>query len=406
MQYNFRGIYDPYLSYVVQDVVSYQPTINDPVKYYFCLTVNDSVNPQTPNQSGDTIYWAIVNALSNFPNSVDTFLNHTNIQASDQTDINRFQELTLKSNRTTAEDDELNILTQTLREKLILPQDFNALQESISNLQMFFKTNVEGYINQKQDEFNAKLNRFSYKGIYNPTIQYYEWNTVKYNGSTYLCIKDSIGFDPANTTYWEKMADKGDKGDKGLPGANLVFRGTYNPSTTYNIDDAVEYNGSVYYCTQTVVGEIPQDNGLSWDLFLARGSILISNTTPTSPTDKQVWIDSVANKMKRYDSALGAWIELNAENANKFSGKTLTEVMAQSIKNKVVLTSDSVSATIGIVDFDKSKDTLWVIQNSVNIDELDDYSISADSLTITKVNGLWLSGTELSFRVFKNVAPI
>lgn len=152
MQYNFRGKYNNTTSYVKKDVVSYQPTPNDPIKYYFCLTDNIG---QLPNPNGDTQYWAIINTLSNFPNSVDTFLNRTNIQASDKPKLLRFQELSLKSVLSTSEQNELSTLTQELRNKLILPEDFNLLQQSISNLQMFFKDNVEAYINQKQTEFTS-----------------------------------------------------------------------------------------------------------------------------------------------------------------------------------------------------------------------------------------------------------
>lgn len=155
MQYNFRGSYNSSNNYVKKDVVSYQTTVNDPVRYYFCLTDHTSVSPQTPLVGADSAYWGVINALSNFPNSVDTFLYRTTIQESDKPEINRISELSLKQSLTTAEQDELNTLTTKHRTKYFLAEDANALQESISNLQMFFKTNVEGYISTKQAEFDT-----------------------------------------------------------------------------------------------------------------------------------------------------------------------------------------------------------------------------------------------------------
>lgn len=182
MQYNFRGQYDSTTTYVKKDVVAYRPTENDATKYYFCLTDN---NGQPPIHNTDSSYWAIINALSNFPNSVDTFLNHKNIHASDKPNLARFQELSLKNILTPNEQDELNSLTQLLRDKLITPEDFNALQDSISNLQMFFKTNVEAYIMNLQNEFttfiNRKQNEFTeiIQDVDSRTARYYQiWNAT------------------------------------------------------------------------------------------------------------------------------------------------------------------------------------------------------------------------------------
>lgn len=146
MQFNFKGKYDPTQSYYKKDVVSYQLTPNDTVRFYFCLTDHTSSTPQTPSPSGDTNYWGFINTLSNFPNSVDTFMYRTSVQAQDKPEIDRLNELFLKSNLTSTEADELNTLTVKYRNKYFTAEDANAIQQSITNMQMFFKNNVEGYI--------------------------------------------------------------------------------------------------------------------------------------------------------------------------------------------------------------------------------------------------------------------
>lgn len=147
MQFNFKGKYDPAQSYYKKDVVSYQLTPNDAVRFYFCLTDHTSSTPQTPSPSGDTNFWGFINTLSNFPNTVDTFMYRTSVQAQDKPEIDRLNELFLKSNLTTSEADELNTLTVKYRNKYFTAEDANAIQQSITNMQMFFKNNVEGYIN-------------------------------------------------------------------------------------------------------------------------------------------------------------------------------------------------------------------------------------------------------------------
>lgn len=320
MQYNYRGIYDISTHYEVKDVVSYRPTENDTVKYYFCLTANTG---QLPTHGIDNQYWGIVNALSNFPNAVDTFTNRTPIQASDKPNLARFQELSLKSSLSPSEQDELNTLTQTLRNKLILSDDFNALQDSISNMQMFLNDSVIGYINQKYSEFNAKIEKFDDKGDYNSSTTYMKNNFVRYNYQTYICLNDNIvNVTPSDDGInWRLMAQRGAKGEQGLPGLNLVFRNTYDPLTSYVLGDAVEYGGSIFYAKQPSTGETPTANGISWNIFMPRASVSVSHTPPPSPTDKQVWIDTNTGIFKWYDANSSSWISTNADNANKLGGQ-------------------------------------------------------------------------------------
>jgi len=301
---------------------------------------------------------------SQFPTQVDDFIQHYDISASDVQDVQRYQELKLKENRTVTEDNELANLVSQLRGNLFTPEDFNKLQDAVKATQIHYRDEVDGYVTTKQTEmqdyvdtkktevdtkvdgfntyvdntetdmtsfvntkksevdsyintettqFDNKLNRFSYQGVYDSNTQYYQWNTVKYNGSTYLAIQDSIGKAPTLTTYWAKMADKGDKGDQGLAGMGLTFRGAYNSTTTYNPEDAVEYNGSVYFAVNQVVGETPNVDSPNWDLFLNKGAITVSSTQPSNPTNKQLWVDysNTSNPlMKLYDIDSATWVEI------------------------------------------------------------------------------------------------
>ncbi len=194
---------------------------------------------------------------------------------------------------------------------------------------------------------------------------------------------------PDDGTNWRLMAQRGGQGERGLAGANLVFRGTYNPDTTYDPDDAVEYNGSVYYCTATVVGETPQDDGTSWDLFLARGSILVSDSAPASPTDKQVWIDSTTDMMNWYDSSSSSWIPLNAKDADTVDGKHASD-FATSTEFNEHQANDVVHRT------QAEKDKLAGIESNANNyshpsthpDTMIDVTDTSSNFTATKLDGV------------------
>jgi hypothetical protein len=54
-----------------------------------------------------------------------------------------------------------------------------------------------------------KMASFQYAGLYNSLTAYLKNNQVTYNNETYICILDSTGILPTNTTYWSKIAAKG-----------------------------------------------------------------------------------------------------------------------------------------------------------------------------------------------------
>lgn len=188
MDFNFRGTYDSSKNYVKKDVVSYQPTSNDSIKYYFCLTNHTNASPQAPSPASDTIYWGLMNASSNFPNNVDSFLYRSTIQASDRVDIERINALAVKPNLTETEQNELSSLTQKHRNKLLLADDINAIQQSISNLQMFYKDKVEARLNENILEINTT------KDSVLASIEAKKNNVIEYmDGTTAGAIRNDIG---------------------------------------------------------------------------------------------------------------------------------------------------------------------------------------------------------------------
>lgn len=318
MQQNYRGRYDSTQSYSQYDIVAYQDAITGKTNYYLCLTANNSQSPQPPVSGNDSEYWGIINSLSDFPNSIDSFINHTNITASDQSDISTYEELFLKTNRTPTEDDQLNSLTQKLRSKLILPEDINFLQESIMNLQSFFKDNVEGYISQRQSEFDAKVDKFVDRGKYDPTIQYYEKNIVYYNGYIYIAKADNLNSFPIGNdsdSYWRLLSKPGKQGD---PGVTVTYKGDYDAGITYSQNDSVTYGDVVYYAKKTTTGNPPNDK-IYWQIF---DRVYINSTAPNNT--EIVWLDTNEKIFKTYNSSTSAWEGMNSTSSTQISDGTNT----------------------------------------------------------------------------------
>lgn len=56
------------------------------------------------------------------------------------------------------------------------------------------------------------------KGEYNSTTNYEKLDIVSYNGSSYACLKESVGVLPTDTNYWQLVAEKGEQGIQGIQG--------------------------------------------------------------------------------------------------------------------------------------------------------------------------------------------
>ena len=230
--------------------------------------------------------------LSIFPNEIDSFVRKRDLTYNEITLFNEYRTLKLKPNRTPEENDRLNELTNLLRESSFLPDDLNKLQDCIINLETFFKNQTKDYILQKQQEFNAEIQKFSYKGQYNSNTTYQMWNVVTYNHETYVSKQNNnMGHIPvgdSTDSWWFKAASRG---AQGLPGIGLVFVGEYNNAFEYQSGQAVSYQGDIYYCIQTTVGNLPTDT-TRWRLFLSGVRPVIQDTPPSTLILGMLWIDT------------------------------------------------------------------------------------------------------------------
>ncbi len=232
---------------------------------------------------------------STFPDQVDQFIERYDISPADVPNVKRYQYLKMSESLTSAEETELQNLTVLLQDKLFSPEAFNKLQDCIVNMQIFIKDEVDGYIEDKQDEFDNTIGQFSYVGDYNSNKQYFRNNFVTYNdGQTtevYLALQDVLGKIPTNTTDWRNLSVRGAEGP---PGLGLAFKQSYDSSTVYHLGDLVEYNGSTFYCKQdNTLAITPGSDGNVWGLFVSKGAaITVSHVAPGSPALNQIWLDT------------------------------------------------------------------------------------------------------------------
>lgn len=343
---------------------------------------------------------------STFPNQIDTFIEHVDISPFDIANVQRYQELKLKPNKTSAEIEELNNLTVLLRDKILTPEDFNKLQDAMVNIETFTKDTLTNY--------------YKYMGEYNSTTAYKTFNSVMYNGDIYLALYDVQGILPTDTSKWLKISQKGDKGDKafnwkgtydnntsyvvddvvyyngssyvcirnstghlpidvaywspcalkGTDGVGFKFKGIWNSGYAYNLDDAVSYNNKIYYCIQGNIGQLPTNTDY-WQEFFTQQTEAIQisindvdgyyNATNVEDALKEIWEtkETPAGAQAKADAAAGAvQAELDAHLAEIAIHKTSDVIRTETnTQLKVEVVSSSVSATpdAGRIIFDTSQ---------------------------------------------------
>ena len=221
-----------------------------------------------------------------FPQGVDTFVEMYDLPPSLVPTAKRVQELKMQPSLSSMEQEELVGLVKSLEQYMITPENFNKFQDALVNMQTFMLTEVNDYINDKQDEWTGMITNFALKGEYDSNTQYYFQNMVTYGGSLYICKADAKGKTPTNTAYWEKISEKGEKGDVGV---NTNFKGEYKASTAYVLGDAVVYQGNLYYAKASTTGNLPT-NTTYWVCF---DKHFVQATKPATVQAGTVWIETI-----------------------------------------------------------------------------------------------------------------
>jgi hypothetical protein len=131
-------------------------------------------------------------------------------------------------------------------------------------------TYTNGVLNFSTLQVGANLSAFSATG----------YSGFTYNSSTGVFNLDIAALQGDNglSAYqiWLNQGNTGTESDfllslKGASGVSLDWRGTWNSSANYLIDDAVSYNGSSYIAKTANINKQPDTNPTDWDLWVAKG---------------------------------------------------------------------------------------------------------------------------------------
>lgn len=235
--------------------------------------------------------------LTSFPQNIDSFTTWLNVTAQDGPLIQQYITAMNAGNQTQAN----QILSQISSgsQKIIKATDLNKITQAILAVERFYKTDVQPYIEDKQEEWLNIINQFRYIGAWSNSTAYVQNNIVSYiaSGVTLLFIATSnppTGTVPTNTQYWRPLSVQGTPGESG-PG--LSYRQQWDSTTPYSVNDCVTYSGAVWMALQANQNIIPGQNESYWKNIISFGAVAypIQDTEPTGQAAGGLWFNTQDN---------------------------------------------------------------------------------------------------------------
>lgn len=230
-----------------------------------------------------------------FPDSQQNFVEMIDINSSDGAILTTYQNAMLAGNFTAAR----QALAQlpNAENKIIDATKFNTLFDTCVALERFYLTDIQPYIEQKQEEWEALVHlftdNFSYVGPYVQGNNYQQNNIVSVTNylanETYLYIAIKNNSDSINNTEsWRQLTLKG---STGISGEGLSFIGSWDGGQSYTVGDVVVYNNTLWQAIQDNNGQEPTENSEYWTNFgeFNVEYIVVSNTQPANQSVNDYW---------------------------------------------------------------------------------------------------------------------
>lgn len=237
---------------------------------------------------------------TSFPDSEQSFVEMIDINNSDGVLMTQYQAAMQAGDFATAR----TVLAQipNYNNKILDSVKINTLFDTTVALERFYKTNIEPYIEEKQQEWEAIIqlftNNFSYVGTYQSGQTYQQNNIVSAvnsnTGDTFLYMALQNNSDPlSNTNSWRVLTVKG---TSGISGDGLTFMGSWNSTTAYNQNDVVTYNNILWEATQKSTNQEPNIGSIYWQNYadFPSLSITVSSTTPSQQDIGDFWFQVVS----------------------------------------------------------------------------------------------------------------
>ena len=222
--------------------------------------------------------------LSTFPEQIDTFIRHYDVGATDVANLNTYQTLRMKDSLTSAETETMSSLFSALRDKIWLAEDLNKLQDSITNLETFFKFQTEEYISNLFAQYDERMENFEDR------VQTLEQNVDDKIAEANEKIADVIGTrDEIVATMYDSQYFNFD---------NLCYRTGYvrkteKTSDTVTVETIYNASDETVYATRTTTKNADKDYTVVTVCELVVPAVNV--TVHTYKDENDNWIEDVTD---------------------------------------------------------------------------------------------------------------
>lgn len=151
---------------------------------------------------------------TNFPESLDVFLEKENILSTDSALLEQYEEAIRVGNFASANEIFLQIADGN--KKILTSNTMLRWRDGLLALERYFNDNVLSYLQGKQSEWDSIVPELRYIGIFSEGLQYNRYNIVWFKDNVdwnlYMCnISESIGILPSEMDTWVQVTEQGIK---------------------------------------------------------------------------------------------------------------------------------------------------------------------------------------------------
>src|SRR5437588_402794 len=114
-----------------------------------------------------------------------------------------------------------------------------------------------------------------WRGVWNGSTAYAVNEAVSFNGSSYISIQSGTNQPPdTSPSFWNLLAQQGAAGSGGGTGGSggVNWTGPWSSSTTYAVNDAVSFSGSSYISILAGTNQQPDMSPSFWNLLAQEGA--------------------------------------------------------------------------------------------------------------------------------------
>lgn len=234
---------------------------------------------------------------SNFPSEIDNIPLFLDISQNDGILIKQFEAYMAANDFANAND----ILTQieNADQKILSAERINKLRDCILALEEFYGTEFQPYITEKQNQWQAIIDRFKFIGTYSSSVQYEINNIVLFqtNGEYQLYIRTDgnklSNKPPTDTRYWRILTIKGERGISSSGDTTFYF--DWESNQTYAVNSIVSHNSQWWVALKENINSEPMEGNTNWQLIMVAMQTLypVQEDQPLAQQAGELWFEVI-----------------------------------------------------------------------------------------------------------------